>query len=353
MIHKKDRLVDKELSQSLGKYAEKLLIKRGVEIFFNTELTSATPQEAILSDGTRIPSSTIVSTVPSTSNPLVEKLPVSQIKGRLATDSFLKIPELPNVWALGDCAAVPIVNSNEVSPPTAQFAVRQGKCLAHNIYASCLGGTLKPFTFKALGMMASLGHRKAIAELFGKIKLSGFIAWILWRFVYWLKLPGFSRKIRVGFSWFIDMLVPQEFVQLKAEITNGITHLHYANGEIIFQKGDIGDFLYVIVGGKVEILDISNQLETQIATLGKGEYFGEMALLNQKRRSATVRCLEDTELLAIRKSDFHILVTNFGNLKEEFKRTEQARLQKKVAISEVGDLLDFPNIDVPPHTRHG
>lgn len=353
LIHKKDRLVDKELSPSLGKYAEKLLIKRGVEIFFNTELISATPQEAILNDGTRIPSSTIVSTVPSTPNPLVEALPVEQMRGRIVTDSFLRIPEIPNIWALGDCASVPIFNTTQTSPPTAQFAVRQGKCLAYNIYASCLGKDLRPFTFKALGMMASLGHHKAIAELFGKIKLSGFPAWLLWRFIYWSKLPGFSRKIRVGFSWFLDMLVPQEFVQMKAEINNGITHLHYAKGETIFQKGDIGDFLYVIVDGEVEILDISNDKETQIATLGKGEYFGEMALLNQKRRNATVRCLTDIQLLAIRKNDFHILVTNFGNLKEEFKRTELARIQKKVAISEVGDILDFPNIDVPPHTRHG
>ncbi len=351
LIHKKDRLVDKELSPSLGRYAEKLLKKRGIEIFFNTELTSATPQEAILNNGMRIASSTIVSTVPSTPNPLIEKLPVDQIKGRIKTDSFLRVTE--NVWSLGDCAAVPILNSEELSPPTAQFAVRQGKCLAHNIYASCFGKELKPFSFKALGMMASLGYRKAIAELFGKIKLSGFIAWVFWRVVYWSKIPGTSRKIRIGFSWLLDMIIPQEFVQLKAEIHNGITHLHYANGETIFRKGDIGDYLYIIVSGKVEILAVSNQKEVQVATLGKGEYFGEMALLNQKKRNATVRCLEDTELLAIRKNDFHVLVTNFGNLKEEFYKTEKERLQKKIPILNTGDILDFPKEDPPPHVRHG
>lgn len=353
LIHKKDRLVDKELSPSLGKYAEKLLIKRGVEIFFNTELSSATPQEAILHDGTRIPSSTIVSTVPANPNPLIEELPLEQLRGRLITDSFLRVSGLDNVWALGDCAAVPILNSEQISPPTAQFAVRQGKCLAYNIYASCLGNKLKPFTFKALGMMASLGHRKAIAEIFGKIKLSGFPAWVLWRLIYWSKLPGISRKMRVGFSWILDMLVPQEFVQLKAEVHNGITHLHYAKGETIFRKGDIGDFLYIVVDGKVEVLDVSNQKEIQVAILGKGEYFGEMALLKQKKRNATVKCLEDTELLAIRKNDFHVLVTNFGNLNEEFQKTEKMRSQKKVAISEIGDIRDFPENDIPPHIRHG
>ncbi len=353
LIHKKDRLVDKELSPSLGRYAEKLLIKRGVEIFFNHELLSATPQEAILHDGTRIPTSTIVSTVPSNPNPLVENLPVEQIKGRIKVDPFLKVYGSDHIWALGDSAAILLQNSEELAPPTAQFAVRQGKTLAHNIYASCLGGELKSFHFKSLGMMASLGHRKAIAEIFGKIKLSGFIAWVLWRAIYWLKLPGFSRKLKVGFSWFIDMFVSQEFVQLKMETQHGVTHLHYAKDETVFRKGDVGDFLYIIAQGKVEVLDLFNNKEIRVATLGKGEFFGEMALLKQKKRNATIKCLEDTELIAIRKNDFHLLVTNFGNFKEEFLRTERERAQKKIAISEVGDILDFPDNDVPPHVRHG
>lgn len=353
LIHRKDRLVDKELSPSLGRYAEKLLIKRGVEILFNTELASATPQEAILNDGRRIPSSTIVSTVPANPNPLVEALPLEQIKGRLKTDSFLKVSGTENIWAIGDCAAVPIFNSPQTSPPTAQFAVRQGKCLAYNIFASCTGKKLKPFAFKSLGAMASLGYRKAIAEIFGKIKLSGFIAWVLWRVVYWSKLPGVSRKIRVGFSWLLDMIVPHEFVQLKTEVHNGITHLHYAKGETIFRKGDVGDFLYIIVNGKVEVLDVVNKKEIPIATLSRGEYFGEMALLNQKKRIASIRCLEDTELLAVRKHDFHVLVTNFGNLREEFIKTERARLQRTDIISNIGNLATLPEDEAPPKARLG
>ena len=352
LIHKKDRLVDKELSPSLGRYAEKLLKKRGVEIFFNTELVSATPQEAILSDGKRIRTSTIVSTVPGNPNPLVEGLPLEMFHERILTDSFLNATGHSNIWSLGDCASVPIINSDQICPPTAQFAVRQGKCLAHNIYAACTGREQKAFEFKALGMMASLGHRKAIAELFGKIRLSGFIAWVLWRGVYWMKLPGLSRKMRVGFSWILDMIIPQEFVQIKTEIHNGITHLHYAKDEVIFRKGDIGDFLYIIVKGKVEVLDPFNGKKIQIAVLGNGEYFGEMALLRQKKRSATVRCLEDTELLAIRKSDFTVLLTNFGNLKDEFVKTEKERSKKISSILELGDIRDFPD-ENPPHTRHG
>jgi len=342
LAHRKEHLVDKELSYSLGDYAETLLKNRGVEIFFHAELISATPHEAILDDGRRIPTSTIVGTAPANTNPLIENLPLEKLTGRLKTDSFLKVSGTTNVWALGDCAYVPIFESTRISPPTAQFAVRQGKTLAHNIFATCHNKELKPFSFKGLGTMTSLGYRKAVAEIFGKIKLSGFFAWILWRAVYWSKLPGISRKVRVGLSWILDMFMPQELVQLKAEVHDGITHLHYAKGETIFRKGDVGDFLYIIVKGKIEVIEVLNNLETRIATLNKGEYFGEMALLNQQKRAATVRCAEDTELLAIRKHDFHVLVTNFGSLREEFQKMEAFRTQKLHSITDLGNILHFP-----------
>lgn len=344
LIHRKDRLVDKELSPSLGEYAAKLLKKRGVEIYFNAELISATPHEAILKGGERIATSTIVSTVPANPNPLVEKLPLDKIKGRLKTDPFLKVSGTNNLWAIGDCAAVPLFLTETLSPPTAQFAVREGKCLAYNIFASCHKKPLKAFSFKGLGMMASLGYRKAIAEIFGTIKLSGFPAWLLWRFVYWSKLPGISRKIRVGLSWLLELIIPQEFVQLKAESNNGIAHLHYAKGETIFRKGDVGDLLYIIASGKIEVLAEGKQ----IATLGKGEYFGEMALLDQKKRIATVKCLEDAELIAIRKHDFQVLITNFQDLREEFIKTQIKRAQKAIQIKELYPLLDPSECDHSP-----
>lgn len=358
MIHSKDRLVDKELSPSLGRYAEKLLKKRGVEIIFGKHLASATPYEAMIEGGETIHSSTIVSTVPSNPNPLVEALPFEMAKGHILTDEYLQVPGSDHVWALGDCAAIPSPSGVGYCPPTAQFAVREAKCVAKNIYNTCFEKKKVKFAFKALGMMASLGHRSAVAELFGKIKLSGVIAWMFWRFVYWMKLPGINRKLKVGISWIMDTIVPQESVQLKIEVRSGITHLHYIKGEIIFRKGDIGDFLYIIVEGKIEVIENHNGEEVQIAVLGKGEFFGEMALMQQKKRTATVRCLEDAELIAIRKKDFNVLVTNFGDLNKEFQHTEKKRLEKNKEFLEsnkdldfTGDLLHPPDDASPPEHK--
>ncbi len=351
LVHSQDRLMDKELSVSLSRYAEKLLKKRGVEILFNQRLVSATPYEAILDNGTRIPSNTIISTVPASPNPLVEALPFEKWKGRVKTDPFLRVVGTENIWALGDAAAVPSPTSEMgYSPTTAQFATRQAKCLAKNLSLHLKGKEMKPFYFKALGMMAALGHRSAVAELFGCIKMSGFIAWLFWRAIYWMKLPGVYRKVKVIFSWLLDIVIPSETVQLELESVQGMIHLHYEAGETIFRKGDIGDYLYIIVSGKVQVLkEVDGNLQA-VATIGQGEYFGEMALLNEKHRNATIRCLEPTNLIAMKKQDFQILITNFGNLKEHFQQTQSSRLTEEKQkllrqrrITSIGDILHPPD----------
>jgi CRP-like cAMP-binding protein len=129
-----------------------------------------------------------------------------------------------------------------------------------------------------------------------------------------------------------------------------MVHLHYEAGEIIFSKGDIGDFLYIIISGKVQVLKEVNGKMESIAQIGEGEYFGEMALLNQKQRNATIRCLEPTKLIAMKKQDFQILITNFGNLKEHFQQTQNNRLMQEKQklfrnqrITSIGDILHPPD----------
>ena len=324
LIHSKDRLMDRELSESLGISAEKLLRKRGVEIIFNTHLESASQQEALLDNGERISAKTIISTVPSLPNPLIEATDLPKEKGRIKTDVSLQVEGKDDVWALGDCALVPHDNGG-YCPPTAQYAIRQAKVTAHNIIATIEHLKKKEFHFKALGMLGALGHHRAVAELFGKFKFSGWLAWLMWRMIYWVKLPGIDRKIKVALSWMLDAIIPPEAVQLKIEPSQGIASLHFEKGEIIFHEGDIGDYLYIITEGEVEVLKHSPGGQQKVATLSKGEYFGEMALVHQKTRSATIRCTKPTDVLALKKSDFGLLVSNFSELHDSFTRTSEER----------------------------
>lgn len=329
LIHSKDRLMDRELSPSLGRYAQKILKKRGVEILFNQRLKTATPKGAILDNGEKILSKTVISTVPSSPNPIVEMMDLPKVKGKIKTDASLLVEGSKSLWAIGDCAAIPDLNSKDsICPPTAQFAIRQAKILGYNIAAVLQGKEKKNFRFKALGMLGALGHYSAVAEFFGKIKISGFFAWCLWRFIYWMKLPGFDRKIKVAFSWFLDTVIPIETVELKLSPSAGIASLHFEPGEVIFHQGDVGDYLYIIVEGEVEVIKEKDGQENKVATLHSGEFFGEIALLSHKKRTATIKATKPSDIVAIRKSDFGLLIAHFARLKEEIVQTEEKRIEK-------------------------
>ena len=118
------------------------------------------------------------------------------------------------LWAVGDSAAIPDLVTGGTCPPTAQFALRQGRRLAENIAATIDGKPTRPFRFKALGLLAGLGHRTAVAEIFG-FRFIGFVAWWLWRTIYLLKLPGFERKVRVALDWTLDLFFPRDIVYLR------------------------------------------------------------------------------------------------------------------------------------------
>lgn len=205
-----------ELPASLATFAQRLLRKRGVDIRLETLLAGATADAALLAHGERIPTRTLVSTVPSGPNPLIASLPLPMERGRVVVDRHLEVPGHPGVWAVGDCAWIIDAKTGEPSPPTAQHAIREARCLAGNIVASLRGEPKRGFSFAALGKMGALGHRSAVAEIMG-VRVSGFLAWLLWRGIYLMKLPGLDRKIRVATDWLLDLVLPPDIVQLKTE----------------------------------------------------------------------------------------------------------------------------------------
>jgi NADH dehydrogenase len=195
-----------ELGESLGRYAQEALERRGVEIRLNTRVTSMTEKEIFLTGGTPIPASTLVWTAGTVPNPLVSSLPCKKECGRVLVNQFLEVPGWPGVWAVGDCGFVPDARQPGKShPPTAQHAIREGRVVAHNITASLNRRPLKPFSFKTIGLLASIGRRRGVARIFG-FNFSGFFAWWLWRTIYLGKLPGLDKKIRVAFEWTLDLL---------------------------------------------------------------------------------------------------------------------------------------------------
>jgi NADH:quinone reductase (non-electrogenic) len=314
-----------ELPRSLAEFAQRLLSKRGVEVRLRTRLAGATAEAALLEGGERIATRTLVSTVSSVPNSLVASLPVKKKRGRIVVDSHLAVPDYPGVWAVGDCAFVVDGKSGEPCPPTAQHAIRQARRLAENLVASLRGAPKTSFAFTALGKMASLGHRSAVGEIFG-VRVSGFLAWWLWRTMYLMKLPGIDRKIRVATDWTLDLILPPDIVQLTTEKPLAIRREHFEPNETIFREGDWGDSLYIILDGEVEITrDVPGQSDVPLARLGRGECFGEMGLVRQMPRSATVRTVTRVNVLAMDHYTFQALFAHLPPLRLFFEQLIQLR----------------------------
>jgi len=127
MLVHSGRAILPELGESLGRYSEKVLEKRGVEISVNTRVKSLTESKVFLADGVAIPSRTLVWTAGTVPSFIIASLPCAKERGRLLVNEFLRVPGWPNVWAVGDCAFVPdIRNPGSSHPPTAQHAIREG-----------------------------------------------------------------------------------------------------------------------------------------------------------------------------------------------------------------------------------
>jgi NADH dehydrogenase len=231
LVHPGDFVLP-ELGEELGRYAGRKLAERGVEIRPNTKVKAVTSREIELTDGTRIDSFTLVWTAGTSSHPLIDQLDLPKEHNRLKVSAEMDIRGHPGVWALGDCAMIPDQQGG-YQPPTAQHASREGKVLANNIAASVRGDALKPFRFKTVGLLASIGRRTGVARIFG-INFSGFIAWWLWRTVYLLKLPRLEKKLRVALDWTLDLFFTKDFVQYLHERSPAIddTSTAHASGAV-------------------------------------------------------------------------------------------------------------------------
>lgn len=203
-----------ELGTKLGTYAQRKLIEQKVEIHANCKVTVVTDQDVMLSDGTTVPTNTLVWTAGISPHALLNTLPCPKEKGRVLVNEYLEVPGWPGLWALGDCALVPDRKTGAFHPPTAQHALREGRVAARNILATVRGDRMKPFLYSTLGLLAPIGRRTGVANILG-VNFSGFIAWWLWRTIYLLKLPRFEKKLLVALDWTLDVLFSKDLVHFR------------------------------------------------------------------------------------------------------------------------------------------
>jgi NADH dehydrogenase len=210
LVHSGDEILP-ELDPRLGAYARRKLVERGIEMRLGVRVRAASEDRVELSDGTSIAARTVVWTAGTSPHPLLATLPCKKEAGRLLVNECLELPEWPGVFALGDCAWVPDPSGGPY-PPTAQHALRQGRVIAENLWAHRQGRPKRPFVFRTLGQLASIGRRAGVAQIFGW-RFSGFVAWWLWRTIYLAKLPRTEKKLRVLLDWTLDLVFSKDLVQ--------------------------------------------------------------------------------------------------------------------------------------------
>ncbi len=208
LLHSGDRLLP-ELSARLGAFTLRKMQYRGVEVRLGARAARVTDRGVHLDCGEIIQAGTVVCTIGTQPNSLVDQIPAPKSRGRLVVDPDMSVRGVDGVWAAGDCAAVVNALDGKTCPPTAQFAEAQAKQLAANIIARLDGRPTRAFRYRPKGQLASVGHNKAVAEIAG-LKVSGFVAWLMWRGLYLLRIPTLARKSRLFLEWNWAMFFPPD-----------------------------------------------------------------------------------------------------------------------------------------------
>ena len=212
LLHSGDRLLP-ELSRRLGEFTLRKMRGRGIDVRLGARAERVTGRDVRLESGEIISGGTVICTIGTRPNPLLESIPAAKSRGRLVVNPDLSVPGVDGVWAAGDCAAVVNALDGKVCPSTAQFAEAQARQLAANIVAHLAGKPTCAFRYRPKGQLSCVGHNKAVAEIFG-LKLSGFVAWLMWRGLYLLRIPTLARKTRLFLEWNWAMFFPPDIAHL-------------------------------------------------------------------------------------------------------------------------------------------
>ena len=207
-----DRLMP-EIDPELAGYGARVLARRrGVDLRTGTRVRAIEPGQVHLA-GETIAADTIVLAAGVVPDPVVAGLPVGKDRrGRIAVEPTLRCRSHPEVWALGDCASIPGPDG-EPYPGLAQHALRQARVLAGNIVAALDGRPPRPFVYRTLGMMGSLGHGTGFGR-FLKVRVHGFPAWFIRRTYYLLQMPGWGRRLRLMIEWTFALLFRPDIVKV-------------------------------------------------------------------------------------------------------------------------------------------
>jgi NADH dehydrogenase len=186
---------------SLRDYTLETLRNRGVEVKLEESVTKAKDDHIELESGDTIPTQTLIWAAGVRANPLADQLNVDQTQGgRVDVNDDLSLPGHPEAFVIGDMAGSRDEAGN-LHPQLAPVAIQGARHVSQQILKLEAGDDSESFVYDNPGKMATVGVNAAVAELPGGLKLSGFLAWVIWVFLHIMKLVGFRNRVLVFFDW--------------------------------------------------------------------------------------------------------------------------------------------------------
>lgn len=301
---------------------ERLLSDAGVTIEKNREMAAVTEEGIVFTNGERAPASLVVNSCFT--------MPTLQVDGvtlswPLETDETLRVQHLDHVWN-----AFPPSGLNQGRGGFRRYTTTSdwmdlGQHAGGNAWAASQGYAPQRFSFKHRWVMAFNMGRHSVARLMG-VLVSGLPAWFFSRMTNLATMPGLERNLRILIDWTLDVPFRADIAVLAPETSRRLQTLHYETGDIVINQGDDADTAYVVRSGTLEVM----RDRKKVGTLKEGDIFGEVALVQGGRRTATVKCLSPCELTVFAREDFDALSFGSSNLAHAIRQQAAERAKGQV-----------------------
>jgi len=314
LLYEGSKLPYSRFEEEIQTQCDHELRKAGVTLCRESEVVAVTNNDLVLSDGSRQPVGLVV-------NARFE-YPSVQIDEQIFPAPFqikddLRFMEREHIWV----TAIKDQIAERRFLTTADW-VDLGKAAGLNVWAYSQGYPTHAFKPKNRWLKPYNMGRHYVCQI-GPWQLGGTPAWLISRVTNLLALPGLERNLRILIAWFLDIPFRADIAVLAPEATERLQRCHFEAGDEVIRQGDEGETAYVIESGLLEaIMD-----GRKVKEFGPGDFFGEIALVSNVKRTATVRCLTPCEMTILSRDDFQALTVGSGTLAMAIRKQIDERMQ--------------------------
>ena len=286
------------------------LAKAGVELCRDREVVAVTPDSVVFADGERQPIGFVVNSC--------FMMPKAVIDGHTLawppeTDPDLRLKGFAHIWATA--AVAPRGQGQPRRYLTISDWMDLGRAAGQNAWSASQAFDTQPFRFQRRWVLPFSMGRRSLCRVAGLL-VGGLPAWFLARMSNLTTMPGLERNLRILIDWTLDVPFRADIAVLAPDATSKLQKLHFEAGDVVMRQGDQGETAYIIQSGRVEILKGNKK----VGELVTGDFFGEIALVSDVKRTATVRCLTACELTVLSRDDFQALSVGSSTLARAIKQ---------------------------------